>query len=81
MPKLKNLSGEDVIRIFKSLSFSVIGQKGSHVKLRRMSKDGAKQILTVPTHKELDKGTVKAIYNQAIRYISEDDLHKHFYTN
>lgn len=81
MPKLKNLSGEDVIHIFQSLGFSVIGQKGSHIKLRRMNNDSIKQTLTIPIHKELDKGTMKAIYNQAVRYISENDLHKYFYAN
>lgn len=81
MPKLKNLRGEDVIHIFKSLGFSVMGQRGSHVKLRRARKDTIKQTLTIPMHKELDRGTIKAIYNQALRYISEDELRKHFYTD
>lgn len=81
MPKLKNLSGEEVVHIFKSLGFSITGQRGSHVKLQRTRKDNTKQTLTIPLHKELDKGTTKAIYNQAVRYIPEDDLHKHFYTN
>ena len=34
MPKLKNLSGKDIIHIFESFGFSIIGQKGSHTKLR-----------------------------------------------
>lgn len=79
MPKLKNLSGADVVAIFESFGFAVSAQRGSHVKLKR--KNGmANQTLTVPLHKEMDKGTLKAIYNQASRYIQENDLHPHFYS-
>ena len=42
--------------------------------------DGTSQTLTIPNHDELDKGTLKAIYNQALRYISEENLKGHFYT-
>jgi len=80
MPKLKTLSGEDIIDVFARFNFSVIGQKGSHVKLKRVTSNDLKQTLTVPKHKELDKGTIRAIYNQALRYISENDLRKHFYS-
>ncbi|QQG46593.1 MAG: type II toxin-antitoxin system HicA family toxin [Candidatus Niyogibacteria bacterium] len=78
MPKLKILSGEDVIRIFNSFGFSVDNQRGSHIKLKRRVGD-LKQTMTIPNHKELDRGTIKAIYNQALRYISENDLRKEFY--
>ena len=80
MPKLKNLSGRDVIKIFENFGFSIAGQKGSHVKLRRITDDNIKQTLTIPTHQELDKGTLKAIYNQTLRYIPESNLRKHFYS-
>ena len=36
MPKLKNLSGEDVLKIMQSFSFIVASQKGSHLKLKRI---------------------------------------------
>lgn len=79
MPKLKVLSGQEVIKIFESFGFEVAGSKGSHVKLKRVASNGFNQILTVPKHKELDKGTLKAIYNQALRYISELELRSCFY--
>lgn len=66
MPNLKILSGDDVIKIFENLGFVIDGQKGSHVKLKRMLNKDVKQTLTVPRHKELDKGTIRAIYNQAL---------------
>lgn len=80
MPKLKSLSGKELIKIFLSFSFSVAAQKGSHIKLVRILSDGARQTLTIPNHLELDKGTTRAIYRQALRYISENELKPHFYS-
>jgi len=42
MPKLKNLSGKEVIKILLSFGFEVASQKGSHVKLRRVLPDNLK---------------------------------------
>ena len=78
MPRLKVLSGENVIKILESFNFAIISQKGSHVKLRRTIKNN-NQTLTIPNHKELDKGTLRAIFNQASKYISESELIPHFY--
>ncbi len=80
MPKLKILSGEEVVKILKNFNFEIVSQKGSHVKLFRMKND-SEQILVIPNHKELKKGTIKAIYNQAKRYVSEDELCGYFYSN
>jgi len=80
MPKLKVLSGEDTIEIFLEFGFSIENQKGSHIKLKRLSQSGTRQTLTIPNHKELDRGTLKAIYTQALRYISEDELRSYFYS-
>lgn len=62
MPKLKVLSGNDVIKIFFLFDFEIASQKGSHIKLSRKINFG-KQVITVPNHNELDKGTLKAIIN------------------
>jgi len=80
MPKLKALSGKEVIGVLEELGFSVVNQKGSHVKLKRVVDGGINQTLTIPDHSDLDKGTLKAIYNQAVRYVPESDLRKYFYT-
>jgi len=80
MPKLKILSGIEIIKIFSKCGFNMASQKGSHVKLQRILPDGIKQALTIPNHNELDRGTVKAIYRQALRYISESELYHYFYT-
>lgn len=63
----------------KGYGFEVERQRGSHVKLRRIGRSGEKQTLTIPLHKELDKGTLRTIFRQACRYIPEDQLRPHFY--
>lgn len=78
--KLKVLSGSDLISIFRSFDFNVASQKGSHVKLVRIIYNGERQIITIPLHDELDRGTLKAIFRQAMRYISEGQLYNHFYS-
>lgn len=80
MPKLKTLSGREVIAIFEAFGFSIEKQKGSHVKMKRIFTDGAKQTMTIPDHYEIDKGTLKAIFTQATKYIPEDKLRERFYT-
>jgi predicted RNA binding protein YcfA (HicA-like mRNA interferase family) len=79
MPRLKVLSGREVVKILSRFGFKVVSQRGSHVKLRRVLSDGAKQTLTIPLHEELDKGTLRAIFRQALRYILEEELKPHFY--
>jgi predicted RNA binding protein YcfA (HicA-like mRNA interferase family) len=79
MPKLKVLSGKNVVKIFGLFGFEVISQKGSHMKLHRRL-DGLDQTLTVPNHTELAKGTLKEILNHATKYISEEKLRSYFYT-
>ncbi len=80
MPRLRRLSGSQVLRIFETLGFVVLSQRGSHVKLRRIGFDGQRQTLTVPLHTELDAGTVRAILRQASQYVPEEQLRSHFYT-
>lgn len=79
MPKSKRLAGKDVVRILSTFGFQVVSQRGSHVKLKRLS-NGESQTLTIPLHKELDRGTASAIFRQASRYVDESALREHFYT-
>jgi predicted RNA binding protein YcfA (HicA-like mRNA interferase family) len=79
MPRLKGLSGDDVIAILGRFGFEVHAQRGSHVKVVRTS-EGHRQVLTVPKYRELDRGTLQAIYRQAYKFISADELRDSFYT-
>jgi hypothetical protein len=49
--------------------------------LRRFLSDGTRQTLTIPNHRELDTGTLKAIYRQALRYVEAKELRPHFYSD
>ncbi len=55
MPRLKTLSGQDVVRVLAEFSFAIEAQRGSHVKLRRLLSDGTRQTLTIPLHNEIDR--------------------------
>jgi predicted RNA binding protein YcfA (HicA-like mRNA interferase family) len=78
-PRLKRLSGKEVVSILSQFGFSVHSQKGSHIKLRRIS-SGETQTLTIPLHDELDIGTLRAIVRQTSRFVPEDQLKKEFYS-
>ncbi len=78
MPKLRRLSGREVVAILAGFGFSMVGQRGSHIKLKRTGAAGT-ETLTVPAHAELDPGTLRAIIRQASRFISEQELRPHFY--
>ncbi|MBI2928409.1 MAG: type II toxin-antitoxin system HicA family toxin [Verrucomicrobia bacterium] len=81
MPKLRRLSASDVVSIFRQFDFFILTQRGSHIKMRRLTQAGEKQTLTIPNHRQLDTGTCHAIFRQACRYIAPDDLRPHFYTD
>lgn len=78
MPRLKRLSGSEVIKILQKFGFQIHSQRGDHVKMRRLIKTG-KETLTIPKHKQLDTGTCRAILKQASQYISLSELAEYFY--
>jgi len=57
MPKLPQVSGNDVIGLLRSLGYEIVRQRGSHVRLRKVSPLG-EHAITVPIHKVLAKGTL-----------------------
>ena len=81
MARLRRLSARQILRILQAFGFSVVSTRDSHAKLKREIEGGPSQILTVPLHRELAPGTVRAIYRQALRFIPEQDLRPHFYGN
>lgn len=81
MPKLRRLSGAAVITILGRFGFTIHSQRSSHAKLRREPNPGQIQTLTIPTHRELDPGTCRAILRQASRFVPEKDLRSYFYSD
>ena len=63
MPKLPQVSGDDVICLLTSLGYEVLRQRGSHVRLSKSTPLGEHNI-TVPVHKVLAKGTLSDILNR-----------------
>lgn len=80
-PRLKALSGRDLVSVLRHFGFEVVATRGSHAKLRRESPDGARQTITIPLHKELAPGTLLAIYRQALKYVPEPDLTPWFFAS
>ncbi|HTR25023.1 MAG TPA: type II toxin-antitoxin system HicA family toxin [Terriglobales bacterium] len=79
MTRLKTLSGREVVRALTSFGFVLVSMHGSHGKMRRVLSSGETQTLTIPIHKELAGGTLRAIFRRATRYIPEEDLHPWFF--
>ncbi|MCL4235501.1 MAG: type II toxin-antitoxin system HicA family toxin [Deltaproteobacteria bacterium] len=61
-PPLPVVSGQDVVRALEKAGFRFRRQTGSHIVLRR---DDPPTMVTVPNHKVLDRGTLRAIIRQS----------------
>ena len=83
MPRLRRLSGPEVLRILRKFGFEVWSQKGSHVRLQRITPAGDQQRLLVAVHghKAIPIGTLTSIYKAACEFIPEDDLRPHFFAD
>jgi predicted RNA binding protein YcfA (HicA-like mRNA interferase family) len=66
--KLPRLSGRDCVKALTKVGFYQKRQHGSHIILRR---DNPFAQLVVPEHKELDRGTLRAILRQADLSVDE----------
>ena len=62
MSKLPQVSGQEAVRALERAGFTVRRQQGSHIILRRG--DPFAQTV-VPNHRQLDRGTLRAILRQA----------------
>ncbi len=71
MTRLPKISGQECIRALKKSGFYFKRQHGSHIILRR---DNPFSQIVVPNHKELDRGTLRAIIKQAD--LSIEEFHK-----
>ena len=63
MSKLPLISGKETIKALVKLGYEVDHQTGSHIILRQQQEPHRR--LTVPNHKEIAKGTLRAIIRQA----------------
>ncbi len=68
MSKLPVISGKECIKALEKTGYKVIRQKGSHIVL---TTSNPTNMLVVPNHKEIDRGTLRAIIRQANLTIDE----------
>ena len=61
MPKLPVLSGKDIVKILSKLKYEHVRTHGSHMIMIKQTEKG-KKMIPVPNHKELAKGTLKAMF-------------------
>jgi len=59
--KLPVISGAECVKALEKAGFAVYRQRGSHIVLVRQTPPAQ---TTVPNHKELDRGTLRAIIRQ-----------------
>lgn len=62
MGKLGNISGKEAVKAFQKAGWQPIGQVGSHLV---MVKPGVRINLSIPQHKELSIGTLRALIRNA----------------
>ena len=63
MTKLPVISGKRVVKVFEKVGYELDHHTGSHMILRNQYPPYRR--LTVPDHKEIAKGTLRAIIKQA----------------
>jgi predicted RNA binding protein YcfA (HicA-like mRNA interferase family) len=66
--KLPVISGADCIKALGKIGFTVYRQRGSHITMVRKAPPAQ---TTIPNHKELDRGTLRAIIRQASVTVDE----------
>ena len=62
MPHLPVLSGRRVVKVFESFGWQIARQRGSHIIL---IKPGHIATLSVPDHREVARGTLRALIRLA----------------
>jgi len=67
--KLPIVSGKDAVRALAKKGYAIDHQTGSHIVLRQAASPHRR--LTIPNHKEIAKGTLRAILRQAGLSIEE----------
>ena len=81
MPKPRTLSGGEVLGILAEFGFKPYSQRGSHIKVRRITDQSKTQTLTIPNHREIDRGTLHAIFRQACRFVPEPEIRGMFFSD
>ena len=68
MARLPSVSGRQAVAAFQRIGFEIRRQRGSHIVLVRT---GTPVTLSVPEHRELKRGTLRALIRQANLTVDE----------
>ena len=68
MGTLANISGKEAVKAFAKAGWNISGQVGSHL---MMNKPGQRANLSIPQHKELSVGTLRALIRNAGMTVDE----------
>jgi predicted RNA binding protein YcfA (HicA-like mRNA interferase family) len=68
VPPVPPLSGQEVVKVFQSLGWTVARRRGSHIV---MVKENHIATLSIPDHKEVAKGTLRSLIRNAGLTVSE----------
>ncbi len=68
MTKLPVTSGVQCVKALEKIGFSIVRQRGSHI---IMVREEPRTTVSVPDHKELDRGTLRAIVRQVELSVDE----------
>ena len=63
MSRLPRISGRQVVKSLEKVGYAFDHQRGSHIAIRHT--DPPHRRITVPDHREVAKGTLRAIIRQA----------------
>jgi len=69
LSRLPRLSGREVVNALREVGYELDHQRGSHMVLRNVAPPHRR--LTIPDHKEVAKGTLRAIIRQAGLTVNE----------
>jgi len=68
MARLANISGNEAAKAFEKAGWRMVGQVGSHLV---MDKPGVRVNLSIPQHKELSVGTLRALIRHSGMTVEE----------
>lgn len=74
---LRVLTGREVVRIFETFGFKVVGGT-KHIKMHRVSRNGV-ETLIIANHSPIGKCLLRTIFTQASASIPQEELRPLFY--
>ncbi len=78
MPKLKQFSGKEVVKIFEAHGFEVKRILGSHVRMTLVRGDSSYHV-TIPLHDSLKKGTLHGVIKDFELCFGRDETKRCFF--